>query len=108
MKYVFSIACLVLLSITSIEASNIDPADETILKVDQIDNKVLIEFLRDSDLLMKRPILIFDDRGNQIFKSNAKKHEKITEINMTNVKEGNYTIKMVLADKSIDIAFTKE
>lgn len=106
-KFILSLAILVFTTTVAL-ANTPDYNDDSIIKFEQIDDKVVIEFLRDSDLLTKRAIRIFDERGREIFKSKARKYEKITEINMTNVKEGKYMILMVLQDKLVDIQFVKE
>jgi len=101
------LAFLIFGSVLSL-ANNPYNSDDSIIKVEQTNEFVLIEFLRDSDLLTKRQIRIFDEDGKEIFRSKARKYEKITEINMTNVKEGTYMILMVLEDKLVDYQFVKE
>lgn len=102
-------AITLLLSTTVFGFANTpDLGDDSLVKIEQTNEFILIEFLRDSDVLTKRQIRIFDEKGKEIFKSKARKYEKITEINMTNVKDGKYMILMVLEDKLVDFQFVKQ
>ncbi len=107
-KLIITIALSLLTSLIAIASTPPTSGDDSIVRIDQIEEKVMIEFLRESDLLTKRPIRIFDEEGREIFKAKARKFEKITEINMSNVKQGTYIIQMVLRDKLIDYHFVKE
>ena len=99
---------IILFSVAIAFGNNPTTTPGSLVKVDKTEEKVLIEFLRDSDLLTKRPILIFNEDGKEIFKAKARKFEKITEINMANVKEGTYTIMMVFTDEVVDFKFEKK
>ncbi len=108
MNKLFGTLALILFTVAIAFGNNPGINPESLVKVDKTEQKVLIEFLRDSDVLTKRPILIFNEDGKEIFKAKARKFEKITEINMTNVKEGTYLILMVLEDEVVEFQFEKK
>lgn len=109
MNKLFAIITLVLFgAFAAFGNTNPNNDDETIVKVETTEETVLIEALREADFLTTRPIAIYSENGKRIFKSKARKFEQITEINMANVKEGNYIIKIKFEDKVVDIPFEKK
>ncbi len=112
MKKSIVFAIVSILSMNMLVASNGDPVVPSraadILDVKSIEDFVIIDFLRSKDLDLKRPIYIYNAKGKRIFKSNAGKREKITELNMTQLKQGKYIIETVIGNHTIQIKYEKD
>lgn len=71
------------------------------------DDFITIDFLRESDLAYKRMIEVYNHRGKRIFKSWAYPNEKISELNMRQLKAGQYLVRIILRDGYSELNYVK-
>ncbi len=71
------------------------------------DDYVLITFQRLDDLTYKRKIEVVDVKGKRIFKSKAGTREMVSELNMAQLKIGQYVIRVHLEDGIQEYRYVK-
>ncbi len=81
------------------------PANKVVFELK--DDFIFITYTDHSDLLIRRPIEVFNERGKRIFRCQTKKMEKITELNMQQLKEGRYYVRTIVDDVVYKQTFTR-
>ncbi len=71
------------------------------------DDYIMIEYMEGVELDERRQINIFNAKGKRVFKTKTLRREKITELNMHQMRPGKYIIETKVGNKIYRKKYTK-